>query len=167
MEIIVKPEVAEVRPYVVGCVLRDIKFDIKSYNSFIDLQDKLHQNICRRRQFASMGTHNLDKIQGPVIYQALPPEEIQFQALKQKQSMNAVDLFKVFKEDIKMKKFLPIIENFPRYPVFHDQSGQVLSLPPIINSEATKITLDTTNVFVEITGTDIMKTKTVWQLGHA
>jgi phenylalanyl-tRNA synthetase beta chain len=35
----------------------------------------------------------------------------------------------------------------------------VLSLPPIINSEKTKITLDTKNVFIEITGTDIQKTK--------
>lgn len=41
-EIIVKKEVYEVRPFVVGCVLRDINFDISSYNSFIDLQDKLH-----------------------------------------------------------------------------------------------------------------------------
>jgi phenylalanyl-tRNA synthetase beta chain len=41
-EIIVKPEVYGVRPGVVGCVLRDIEFDISSYNSFIDLQDKLH-----------------------------------------------------------------------------------------------------------------------------
>lgn len=159
MEIVVKPSVKDVRPFVVGCVLRDITFDIKSYNSFIDLQDKLHHNICRRRQLASMGTHNLDKIQGPITYHAVPPTEIQFQALKQKNSMNAVDLFNVFRSDIKMKKFLPIIEHFDKYPVFHDQSGQVLSLPPIINSEATKITLDTKNVFVEITGTDIMKTK--------
>ena len=67
-QIIVKPEVAEVRPYVVGCVLRDITFDIKSYNSFIDLQDKLHHNICRRRTLASMGTHDLDKVKGPVTY---------------------------------------------------------------------------------------------------
>jgi len=35
----------------------------------------------------------------------------------------------------------------------------VLSLPPIINSEKTKISLDTRNVFIEITGTDIQKTK--------
>ena len=62
MEIVVKPSVDDVRPCVVGCVLRDITFDIKSYNSFIDLQDKLHHNICRRRTLASMGTHNLDKI---------------------------------------------------------------------------------------------------------
>ena len=59
-----------------------------------------------------------------------------------------------------MKKFLPIIQDFERYPVFYDQSRQVLSLPPIINSEATKITLDTTDVFVEITATDLLKAKT-------
>ena len=68
-------------------------------------------------------------------------------------------LFDVFRNDIKMKKFLPILEPFEKYPVFYDQDRQVLSLPPIINSERTKITLDTRNVFVEITGTDIQKTK--------
>lgn len=77
-QIIVKPETQAVRPFVVACVLRDIKFDIKTYNSFIDLQDKLHQNICRRRQFASMGTHDLSKIQGPITYEALPPKDIVF-----------------------------------------------------------------------------------------
>jgi phenylalanyl-tRNA synthetase beta chain len=76
----VKKETAEVRPFVVGCVLRNIRFDVKSYNSFIDLQDKLHQNICRRRTLASMGTHDLDKFasDAPITYEALPPEEIVF-----------------------------------------------------------------------------------------
>jgi len=69
--------------------------------------------------------------------------------------MNANALFDIFRNDIKMKKFLPIIENFDKYPVFYDQNRQVLSLPPIINSEQTKISLGTRNVFVEITGTDI------------
>lgn len=82
MQVFVKPETAEVRPYVVACILRDIEFDVSTYNSFIDLQDKLHQNICRRRTLASMGTHDLDKIQGPVTYEALAPQEIVFQALK-------------------------------------------------------------------------------------
>ena len=73
MQVFVKPETAAVRPFVVACILRDIEFDTASYNSFIDLQDKLHQNICRRRTLASMGTHDLDKIQGPITYEALPP----------------------------------------------------------------------------------------------
>lgn len=40
--IIVKAETQEVRPFVVAAILRNIKFDTQSYNSFIDLQDKLH-----------------------------------------------------------------------------------------------------------------------------
>jgi len=106
-----------------------------------------------------MGTHDLDKFRGPITYEALPPSEIVFQALKQTQEMDANALFAVFREDVKMKKFLPILEPFDKYPVFFDQDRKVLSLPPIINSEQTKITLDTQNVFVEITGTDIQKTK--------
>ena len=41
-KILVKPETKDVRHYVVGAILRNIKFDVQSYNSFIDLQDKLH-----------------------------------------------------------------------------------------------------------------------------
>lgn len=50
-----------------------------------------------------------------------------------------------------------IIEGKEKYPVFYDAEGKVLSLPPIINSEATKITYDTKNVFIEMTGTDLHK----------
>ena len=38
-----------------------------------------------------------------------------------------------------LKKFLHIIENKPLFPVFYDAKRTVLSLPPIINSDATKI----------------------------
>lgn len=36
-----------IRPYIVCAVLRDMTFDEAIYASFIDLQEKLHQNICR------------------------------------------------------------------------------------------------------------------------
>ncbi|CDW75114.1 phenylalanyl-trna synthetase beta chain [Stylonychia lemnae] len=155
--IIVKPETQEVRPFVVGAILRNITFDIQSYNSFIDLQDKLHQNICRKRTLGSMGTHDYDKIQGPITYEARHPRDIVFQALKQTESMNAEQLFEKLRQDQKLKKYLHIIENKPKFPVFYDANGQVLSLPPIINSDATKVSLDTKNVFIEMTGTDLHK----------
>ena len=60
-----------------------------------------------------------------------------------------------------MKKFLPIIEDSPVYPVFYDAKRTVLSLPPIINSDTTKISLNTKNVFIEITGTDLTKCQIV------
>ena len=47
IKINVHKSTAQIRPYVVGCVLRGLKFDSRRYNSFIELQDKLHENICR------------------------------------------------------------------------------------------------------------------------
>ena len=71
---VVRPETLLVRPFVVCAVLRGVTFDAARYNSFIDLQDKLHQNICRKRSLVAIGTHDLDLLQGPFSYEALPPE---------------------------------------------------------------------------------------------
>ncbi len=65
-----------------------------------------------------------------------------------------MELFDELKKDLKLKPYLPIIRDKPRYPVFYDENKTVLSLPPIINSEATKISPESRNIFVEITGTD-------------
>jgi phenylalanyl-tRNA synthetase beta chain len=108
-----------------------------------------------------MGTHDYDLIQGPITYEALPPKEIVFQALKQPKAMSANELFDVLRQDQKLKKYLHIIEDSPLFPVFYDAKRQVLSLPPIINSETTKISLNTRNCLVEVTGTDLTKCKIV------
>lgn len=150
-----------VRPFAVAAVLRNITFTQDSYNSFIDLQDKLHHNICRRRTLVSMGTHDLDTIQGPFTYTAKPPSEIVFKALNQKKEMSAVELMQHYKGDSHLRHFLHIIEDKPVYPVIYDANGVVLSMPPIINGDHSKITLNTKNVFVEITATDLHKAKIV------
>lgn len=151
----VMPETQDVRPHCIAAILRNVTFNKSNYASFIELQDKLHMNICRKRTLVSMGTHDYDKIKGPITYEALEPTEIVFQALKQDKEMNAKELFDVLREDSKLKAFLPIIEDKPKYPVFFDANRNVLSLPPIINSDSTKVTLDTKNVFIEITATDL------------
>ena len=71
---VVRSETLLVRPFVVCAVLRGVQFNEARYNSFIDLQDKLHQNICRKRTLVAIGTHDLDTLQGPFTYEALPPE---------------------------------------------------------------------------------------------
>ncbi|XP_042382944.1 phenylalanine--tRNA ligase beta subunit, cytoplasmic-like isoform X2 [Zingiber officinale] len=157
----VKPETSLIRPFVVCAILRGITFDEARYNSFIELQDKLHQNICRRRTLVAIGTHDLDTIQGPFSYEALPPQEINFVPLKQVKSFRADDLLEYYKSDMKLKKFLHIIENSPVYPVIYDNNRTVLSLPPIINGAHSAINLKTRNVFIECTATDLTKAKIV------
>lgn len=60
-----------------------------------------------------------------------------------------------------MKQYLHIIKDSPVYPVIYDANNVVLSMPPIINGDHSKITLNTKNVFIECTGTDLTKTKVV------
>ncbi|KAK8569417.1 hypothetical protein V6N13_046474 [Hibiscus sabdariffa] len=157
----VKKETSLIRPFVVCAVLRGITFDEASYNSFIDLQDKLHQNICRKRTLVAIGTHDLDTLQGPFTYEALPPQEINFVPLKQVKNFRADELMEFYKSDLKLKKFLHIIENSSVFPVIYDRNRTVLSLPPIINGAHSAITLKTKNVFIECTATDLTKAKIV------
>ncbi|CAN8236269.1 unnamed protein product [Cochlearia groenlandica] len=154
-------QTSRIRPYVVCAVLRGVTFDEARYNSFIDLQDKLHQNICRRRSLVAIGTHDLDTLQGPFTYEALSPMDINFVPLKQTKSFRADELIEFYKSDLKLKKFLHIIENSPVFPVLYDSKRTVLSLPPIINGAHSAITLQTKNVFIECTATDLTKAKIV------
>lgn len=52
---------------------------------------------------------------------------------------------------------MPIIRDSPVYPIIYDKEDRVLSFPPIINSEYTKITVNTRNVFIDLTATDLTK----------
>jgi len=157
----VDPSVEVIRPHVIGAVLRGITFTKERYDSFIDLQDKLHQNLARKRTLASVGTHDLDTIKGPFKYMAKPPEDIKFIPLNQTKEFTSGELMEVYATDSHLKPYLPIIRDSPVYPVIYDSNGVVLSLPPIINGEHSKITLNTKNVLIECTCTDLTKGKIV------
>lgn len=159
--IFVKPETAQVRPLVAGAVLRGVKFDQDRYNSFIALQDKLHSNLARNRTLVSIGTHDLDTVQGPFTYEALRPKDIKFAPLNQTKEMDSEELMTLYEDDKHLGRFLHIIRDSPVYPVIYDSNKIVCSLPPIINGDHSKITLNTTNVFIEITATDLTKLQIV------
>jgi phenylalanyl-tRNA synthetase beta chain len=160
-QIIVKPATQKIRPFVVSAILRDITFDQDRYDSFIDLQDKLHQNICRKRTLVSIGTHDLDTLKGPFIYDAKAPKDIKFTPLNQTEEMDAERLMTFYETDNKLREYLPIIRDSPVYPVILDSNGVVGSLPPIINGDHSKIRLTTKNVLIEVTATDYTKASIV------
>lgn len=157
----VLPNTEKVRPYVVGAVLRNIKFDKNSYASFIDLQDKLHQNLCRKRTLVAIGTHDLDKLKAPFRYDARKPNDIKFVPLNQTKEFTGSELMEFYSKDSHLKPYLPIIQDKEFYPVIYDSNNVVLSLPPIINGDHSKITLNTKNVFIECTATDEHKAEIV------
>jgi phenylalanyl-tRNA synthetase beta chain len=159
--ITVHPDTLKVRPYVSGAILRNITFTQQAYDSFISLQDKLHQNLARQRTLVSIGTHDLDTLKGPFTYEALPPKDINFTPLNQAKKMDGEELMQFYDSDKHLGKYLHIIRDKPVYPVIFDSRRTVCSLPPIINGDHSKITLKTRNVFMEITATDRTKLEIV------
>ncbi|KAI9720817.1 MAG: hypothetical protein M1812_002656 [Candelaria pacifica] len=161
--ITVHQETSRIRPYVSGAVLRNVKFTQERYESFIALQDKLHQNLARQRTLVAIGTHDLDSIKGPFTYEALRPEQIKFKPLNQSKEMNGVELMKFYEASggENLGKYLPIIRDSPVYPVIYDSQRIVCSLPPVINGNHSKISTQTRNVFIETTATDKTKVEIV------
>ncbi|KAG9074542.1 phenylalanine--tRNA ligase subunit beta [Ceratobasidium sp. 370] len=123
----------------------------------MDLQDKLHQNIARKRQLVAIGTHDLDTLRPPFTYEALPPNQIKFVALGKTEEKRADELMQIYQGEKHLSRYLPIIQDSPVYPIIYDSNRTVLSMPPIINSEHSKITLETRNVFIDLTATDETK----------
>jgi len=137
-----------------GAVLKGITFSDESFKSFIDFQDKLHFTIGKKRTLVAIGTHDLDTIKAPFYYREVNPDEVKFQALKTTEVMSARKVVDFFLQDQKMKDYANLLKDKKVYPMFIDSNNVVMSMPPLINSEHSKMTMNTHNIFVDITGHD-------------
>lgn len=119
--------------------------------AFLNLQEKLHQTFCRERKYASIGTHDLDTLKAPIYYKAMNPSDIHFVPLFETKEMDGHEMMKALDEHSRLKEYLHLIKESPLYPVVIDSNGVVGSVPPIINSEHSKLTENTKNIFIQIT----------------
>eukprot|EP00300_Choanocystis_sp_HF-7_P028017 c33367_g1_i1.p1 GENE.c33367_g1_i1~~c33367_g1_i1.p1 ORF type:complete len:614 (-),score=180.37 c33367_g1_i1:113-1774(-) len=162
---IVKAETGAIRPFVVSAILRNLTLDARAYDSCLELQKKLHQGVCRERSLVAIGTHDLDTIKGPFTYEALPPSQIKFAPLRHPdKEMNADELFDFIRTGDSYKDlepYLHLIDKSPVFPVIYDANRVVLSLPPIINGDYSKISKTTKNMLIECTATDLTKANIV------
>jgi phenylalanyl-tRNA synthetase beta chain len=148
----------------VCAVLRGVRLTPARYASLIDLQDKLHANICRKRTLVAIGTHDLATLQPPFTYAALPPASFSFVPLSDTRTFTGAALVEHYHTDPAVKHIKPyvdIVAGSPVLPLITDAAGTVLSLPPLINSAHSRITLATRDIFIEATATDLSKAHTV------
>ncbi|XP_010626196.1 leucine-rich repeat-containing protein 47 [Fukomys damarensis] len=160
----VSPEVRDVRPYIVGAVVRGM--DLQPGNAlkrFLTSQTKLHDELCEKRTAATIATHDLRAVQGPLLYTARPPQDLKIMPLGRKEA-KANELVRQLQleaeEQRKQKKrqsvsglhrYLHLLDGKENYPCLVDTAGDVISFPPITNSEKTKIKKSTCDLFVEVT----------------
>ena len=148
----VDKSVAEVRPYVVSAVVRGLKIDYEIIRELMEMQEALHWMIGRDRKKASIGVHNLDAVESPFSYVTYAPNEIKFIPLDKTEEMTPQE---VLEKHEKGMAYRSEIDFASRYPLIVDRNGEVLSFPPIINGELTRVVEDTQNLFIDVTGTEL------------
>ena len=147
----VEPSVKGVRPYVVGAVIRGVTLDDKGIRSLMELQEKLHLTVGRKRAKVAIGVHDLDRVSPPFVYKAVPPGSVSFVPLAKEEPMT---LAEVLEKHEKGRDYKQLLDGKELYPVILDADNEVLSFPPIINGRLTTVTTQTKNLFIDVTGTD-------------
>jgi phenylalanyl-tRNA synthetase beta chain len=135
------------RPYFSGGIVRGVK--IKNLiPEVIDFQEKLHLTIGRNRKVSAIGLHDLRKVKFPLLYRGVGRGE-KFRPLG---SDDEVQLEYFMKNDPKALEYGHLVgENVP---AILDSTGEIISLPPILNSSITTVTEETEDLFVDVTGTN-------------
>ncbi len=144
----VDSSVLEIRPFIVGTVAKGHQLNNKTIKQIVSMQEDLHNGLGRKRSKASIGFHNLDNMDFPLEYTTA--ENLSFIPLD---NSSELTLTEILSNTEPGKKFGKLLAE-SRYPILRDSKGNVISFPPIINSEGTRIRDGVNNLFVEVTGID-------------
>ncbi len=142
----------DVRPYTACAIVRGIRFNDDKIKEIIDIQEKLHLTIGRKRKKVAIGIYPLEKIKLPIIFKALEPDKIKFIPLETEREMSGLQ---ILQRHAAGREYSHLLAGKAKFPIFTDADNNILSMPPIINSKLTgKITEETKDVFVECSGFD-------------
>ena len=150
-KVYVSKEVEEIRPHIRFAKIDNVDFSGDKIKYIMDFQENLHWVIGRDRKKVAIGVHNADVVEGPFNYIATEKTENAFVPLEMGEELTPEE---ILEKNQKGEKYAHLIDKFDKYPLILDKDNKVLSMPPIINGELTKLSEDTKNIIVDVTGTD-------------
>ena len=151
--VVVDPSVEPIRPYVVGFVMTGPPISEAVLKDLIQTQEKLTWNYGRKRRSIAMGVYRAGEITFPIHYAAVDPDATRFVPLQEERELS---MREILTEHPKGREYGHIVAGFPRFPLLADDTGEVLSFPPVINSASLgAVEEGDTSLFVEVTGTDM------------
>lgn len=148
--ITVDPEMKNIRPYMVSFVISGKPIDDPMLKDIIQTQEKLCWNFGRKRRSISMGVYRMADIKWPCHYKAVDPDKTSFVPLQSEQPMTCRQ---ILTEHPKGKDFGWIIKDLPKFPLLTDDTDEVLSMAPVINSATLgAVQVGDKDLMVELTG---------------
>jgi len=149
-EVVIDKSVKEVRPFTICAIVKNLKLNDQKIRDIIEIQEKLHNTIGRKRKRMAMGVYPMEKIKFPIRFMAKKPSEIRFRPLEYPIEITGEQ---ILRQHPIGRDYAKLLEGEKVYPIFIDANSQIISMPPIINSHETgKIDETTKEVFIECSG---------------
>jgi phenylalanyl-tRNA synthetase beta chain len=146
LKITVGKGVRRCRPFIAGFVAKEVDLKGNRIKELMNFQEKLHETYGRKRKKMAIGIHDLDRIEGDIVYDAA--KEGKMVPLGSQKPMSFQEVMRFADEE----EWDAIINSYRTYPHIRD-SRKVMGLIPVLNSESTRISEATRNLFIEVTGT--------------
>lgn len=165
--------VQEIRPHILCCVCRNIDLESPgNFKKFLNIQTKIQDEVCEKRNLATIATHDITKLKGDTLYyEAKDPNLINFVPLGRKYPITAMEFYEKLCEEAEAErkqkkrnqpsgvyKYLSLVETKKeKFAYLRDAEGTIVSLPPLTNSENTRMVNTTKNILIEITSNHSME----------
>ncbi|WKC81732.1 phenylalanine--tRNA ligase subunit beta [Borreliella tanukii] len=154
-EILVDNKMSQIRPFIFGFLAKGLIINDRMLETLIQFQEKLCQNYGQKRRRVAMGMYNSNFIEFPISYVASSPNH-KFVPLGMDFELS---LLEINEKHPKGLEYSHIIKNFDKYPLLLDNNNNVVSYPPIINSNNIgSLRVGDTDLFIEVTGIDFEAT---------
>jgi len=141
---------SSIRPYIACVTATGLDLSDEDVRQIISLQEDLHNGLGRQRRVVAIGLHDMDAVRPPLFYRAVGPS-FKFVPLG---GRKMAPIHSILTDTPEGKAYGSVFTGGRHYPLITDAKGTVLSFPPIINGNATKVTTKTTRIFVDVTSTD-------------
>jgi phenylalanyl-tRNA synthetase beta chain len=151
----VEKSVLKVRPFSRMFTVKNVFLSDALIEQLMQLQEKIHLSYTRGRRDASIGVYDLNSFEFPLTY--CSQKKLEFTPLNETKKMSAEQ---VLKKTEKGREYAHLVKK-GAYPVIKDKNGLVLSMPPVLNSEETRLKPSTRNLFVDVSGEDEKSVKKV------
>ncbi len=143
-------EAPSYRPYIAVAMVRNVRLSDEAVKQLMQLQEKLHMTYGRNRRKISIGIHDASAVDLPLKYVGVPAEKVKFPPLNYEREMTFDE---ILTEVEKGREYGHLVKR-EEVPLLVDSKGMVLSMPPIINSNYTKVTERSRDLIIDVTGTD-------------
>ncbi|KAH8877942.1 Leucine-rich repeat-containing protein 47 [Schistosoma japonicum] len=167
------------RPYIVACTVHGVEFPSEAkLKAFLRAQENWHRDIGQMRRHATLATHDLQSIRFPLVYTIKEAKSFLIHPLNRsvkgtgeaflRQLVQEANLDRKSRKQTKFSqiyRYLNVLDiekamvsnvfSDVMVPIVVDSTPVVISVPPLTNSHDTRLTINTHDILIEVSGINL------------